>query len=87
MHCHIVGDSVCPYVQKKLRIDNLLRHFCALHEREAKERGFMEEDEDGGGVEEEAEEEEHLAAEVESDLMTELRNAFPNMNVFNHDGM
>lgn len=51
----------------------------------------MEEDEDGGGVEEEAEEEEQtgseLAAEVESDLMTELRNAFPNMNVFNNDGM
>ncbi|KAL1398073.1 hypothetical protein pipiens_009250 [Culex pipiens pipiens] len=40
VHCHIVGDSVCPYVQKKLRIDNLLRHFCALHEREAKERGL-----------------------------------------------
>lgn len=63
-----------------------------MHEREAKERGFMEE-EDEDGVKAEADEEEQTGSELaaddgaESDLMAELRNKFPNMNVFNNDGM
>ena len=50
-HCHIMGDSVCQYVQKKLRPSNFVRHFRDRHEFEAKERGFLEDDD--------AEEEQH----------------------------
>ncbi|KAL1398072.1 hypothetical protein pipiens_009249 [Culex pipiens pipiens] len=50
-HCRIRDDAVCYYTQKTLRLQNFLRHFRSMHEKEAREKGlFWDECQDYGGT-------------------------------------